>query len=78
MLNNYGVEMISVSSSNVSEIGYDEAAQELYVRFINQNSLYKYSGVPIAEFKGLQNASSVGSYLSSNIKKGPYLCQRLE
>jgi hypothetical protein len=35
MLNNYGVEMISVSSSNVSEIGYDEAAQELYVRFIN-------------------------------------------
>lgn len=77
-MNNYGVEMIPVSSSNVQAIGYDEANQLLYVRFIKNNSLYCYNGVPIAEFYGLQNASSVGGYLSENIKKGPYTYQRLE
>ena len=76
-MNKYGVEMISVSSSNVQAIGYDEANQVLYVSFKN-NSLYRYPGVPIAEFYGLQNASSVGSYLDANIKKGPYVPQRLE
>lgn len=76
-MSEYGVEMIPVSSSNVQEIGYDEANQTLYVRFFN-NSLYSYQGVPIAEFYELQNASSVGGYLSRNIKKGPYTYQRLE
>ncbi|WP_313256639.1 KTSC domain-containing protein [Lacrimispora sp.] len=77
-MNNYGVEMIPVRSSNVQEIGYDEENQELYVRFIKNNSLYRYNGVPIAEFYGLQNASSVGGYLNENIKKGPYAYQQLE
>ena len=76
-MNEFGVEMIPVSSSDVQEIGYDETNQILYVRFLS-NSLYCYQGVPIAEFYGLQNASSVGGYLSQNIKKGPYSCQHLE
>jgi hypothetical protein len=66
-MNDYGVEMINVSSSNVAAIGYDEANQILYVRFTN-NTLYTYKGVPAGEFDGLQNASSVGSYLHRNIK----------
>lgn len=77
-MNNYGVEMIPVSSSDVQAIGYDEANQVLYVRFIKKNSLYCYNGVPIAEFYGLQNAPSVGGYLSQNIKKGYYTYQQLE
>ena len=76
-MNEYGVEMIPVSSSDVQEIGYDEANQILYVRFLN-NSLYSYQGVPIAEFYGLQSALSVGGYLNQNIKKGPYTYQHLE
>jgi len=76
-MNEYGVEMISVSSSNVQAIGYDEANQVLYVRF-NSNTLYSYQGVPIAEFYGLRDASSVGSYLNTNIKNGPYPYQQLE
>lgn len=76
-MNEYGVEMTPVSSSNIQAIGYDEANQLLYVRF-NNNTLYYYQGVPIAEFDGLQNASSKGSYLNAYIKKGPYQCQRLE
>jgi len=75
-MDNYGVEMIPVSSSNVQSIGYDEANQVLYVRFTN-NTLYCYNGVPVAEFFGLQSTSSVGTYLSQNIK-GSYPYQRLE
>jgi hypothetical protein len=71
------VKMVPVSSSNVQAIGYDETNQVLYVRFKN-NTLYSYQGVPIAEFYGLQNASSVGSYLDANIKKGGYIYQQLE
>jgi len=76
-MNEYSIEMIPVSSSNVQAIGYDEANQLLYVRF-NNNSLYCYQGVPLAEFDGLQSASSKGSYLNVNIKKGQYLYRRLE
>ena len=75
-MNRYGVEMIPVSSSNVQAIGYNEANQVLYVSFLN-NTLYSYQGVPIAEFYGLQNASSVGTYLNQNIK-GVYNYQQLE
>jgi len=67
MMNDYGVEMISVSSSNVEAIGYDEANQILYVQFTN-NMHYIYKGVPIGEFNGLQDAPSIGSYLHRNIK----------
>ena len=76
-MNEYGVEMIPVSSSNVQKIGYDEANQVLYVRF-NNNTLYSYQGVPIAVFYGLRNAPSVGSYLDANIKKASYVYQQLE
>ena len=67
MMNPENVEMISVSSSNVSAIGYDEDSQTLYVGFLN-NTMYIYKGVPIVEFEGLKNAPSIGSYLHRNIK----------
>lgn len=38
-MNDYGIEMVQVSSSNVESIGYDEQQQILYVRFLN-GSLY--------------------------------------
>jgi hypothetical protein len=76
MANNYGVEMIGVSSSNVGAVGYDKVNQILYVRFLD-NSLYIYKGVPIGEFEGLQSASSVGSYLHRNIKN-LYPYERIE
>ena len=60
-------EMTQVSSSNISEIGYDDATQEVYVRFLN-GSLYVYKGVPQFEFDGLLNAPSIGSYLHRNFK----------
>lgn len=60
-------KMTPVSSSNVAEIGYDDATQKVYVRFLN-GSLYVYKGVPQFEFDGLLNAPSVGSYLHRNYK----------
>ena len=61
------LEMIPVSSSNVSEIGYNAEDKEVYVRFL-KGSLYVYKGVPQLEFDGLLNAPSVGSYLHRNYK----------
>ncbi len=69
-------EMTPVSSSNVSEIGYNEENQEVYVRFLN-GSIYVYKGVPQFEFDGLLNAPSVGSYLHRNYKN-VYPYERVE
>ena len=75
MMNKYGVKMISVVSSNVQAVGYDDVNQYLYVSFLN-NALYRYHGVPLGEFEGLRIAPSVGSYLHRNIK-GLYTYERL-
>jgi hypothetical protein len=69
-------EMITVQSSNVAQIGYDETNQYVYVRFLN-NSLYVYKGVPRQEFEALKNATSIGSYLHRNFKN-VYPYERLE
>lgn len=63
----YNCEMVSVSSSNIAEIGYDESNEIVYVRFLD-NSLYCYKGVNQFEYDGLLNAPSVGGYLHRNYK----------
>lgn len=69
-------EMIQVSSSNIESIGYDEANQEVFVRFLN-HTLYKYKGVPQHEFDNFRNAPSQGSYLHRNFKN-VYPYERVE
>jgi hypothetical protein len=69
-------EMINVSSSNVSQIGYDDANQILYVRFLS-NSLYVYKDVPQWIYEELKDAPSVGSYLHRNVKN-IYAYERIE
>ena len=61
------MEMISVDSSNVRSVGYDDASNTLQVEFLN-GSLYQYFDVPIQIFEGLLTAGSVGSYLHQNVK----------
>lgn len=60
-------ELISVSSSNVNAVGYDQQTNTLFVQF-NDMSIYKYFDVPQSMYKSLLNASSVGKYLAQNIK----------
>lgn len=59
------MNMIPVSSSNISSIGYENGT--LYVAF-NRGGLYSYSGVPESVYRELMSASSHGSYLASHVK----------
>lgn len=61
------MERVSVSSSNVESVGYDNDAQTLEVEFKN-GSVYQYFDVPERIFEGLTQADSVGGYLAENIK----------
>lgn len=58
---------ISVSSSNISSIGYDPASQTLEIEF-HDGSIYQYDGVPQSAYDGLMNAGSHGQYLNQHIK----------
>ncbi len=60
-------DMQSVSSSNISAVGYDSENQTVYVQFLN-GSTYAYKGVPEHEYENLRTAPSVGSYLNRNYK----------
>lgn len=62
------VEMQYVQSSSVEQIGYDEVNEELYVRFLNSNITYVYSGVPEYVYSELQSAGSHGEYHNQHIK----------
>jgi hypothetical protein len=65
-----------ISSSMVTEYGYDPAAQTLYVRFKN-NKLYRYSDVPADEVAALEASPSFGIHLNASIKPN-YACERVE
>jgi len=69
-------DMIPVESSNVESVGYDEASETVYVRYLN-GTLYIYKGVPKWEFENLKDAPSIGSYLHRNYKN-VYPYERIE
>lgn len=56
-----------VTSSNIAEIGYDEASRTLEILFRN-GSIYQYFDVPTQEHRALMIASSHGQYLNAHIK----------
>ena len=65
----------SVTSSNLSSIGYDSATQTLEVEFSN-GAVYQYFDVPSTVHEELMNAGSHGSYLNQSIK-GSYRYARV-
>lgn len=66
---------ISVSSSNIHSIGYENETLTLEVEF-HSSGLYQYSGVPKAVFQGLIAAQSKGSYFQ-NYVKNRYPCRKV-
>ncbi len=70
------MNMVPVSSSNLSAVGYDPATRKLRVAFLS-GSLYEYSGVPASVHAGLMAAGSHGSYFDTYIKNGSYSYQRI-
>lgn len=71
------MEMISVKSSNISQIGFDEKRQMSFgqeplsvMRIVFKNgAVYDYYRVPKSEFESLIKAESVGIYFHKHIKK---------
>jgi hypothetical protein len=57
-----------ITSSMVTEYGYDPAAQLLYVRF-TKGTLYKYLEVPADEIERLEASPSFGMHLNVYIKR---------
>lgn len=68
-------EYISITSSNISKIGYSND-NTLLVEF-NNGTEYTYANVPKEEFDKLKDAESVGSTLNKSIKN-KYTCKKVE
>jgi hypothetical protein len=69
------IKRAPVRSSNVASVGHDPNRNILDVEF-RDGSLYRYFGVPTALFLDLVGASSIGSFLATEIK-GIYRFERL-
>lgn len=61
------MEMVSVSSSNIAAVGYDDEERKLAVEF-NSGSVYHYDNVSRDTFEALRDAPSVGKYFHANIR----------
>jgi hypothetical protein len=66
---------VSVSSSNISSVGFDSDTQTLEIEFTNGN-IYQYFDVPVTVYEELMQAESKGKFLSTQIK-GVYRYARL-
>lgn len=58
---------VSVSSSNIASVGYEQSSQTLEVEF-NSGAIYEYYEVPEFVYQELISASSVGRYFAQQIK----------
>ena len=61
------MEMIRVSSSAMSAVGFDAQSRRMKITFV-QGHTYDFCGVPQHVFDGLLRASSKGSYYNDFIK----------
>ena len=69
------VEMLSVSSSSVAAVGYDEQSGDLFIEYVTSGT-YIYIGVPMPVYEDLMRAPSIGVYVNQVIKP-TYACTRL-
>lgn len=60
------MERMSVDSSNLVSVGYDEGTSILEVEF--NNGIYQYFEVPAHVYEELMNSDSKGSFLYRHIK----------
>jgi hypothetical protein len=65
------MDMIYVDSSNVDQIGYDDAASEVHVIFKNGGH-YVYSDVTLDVWDRFRNAESKGIFLNEEFKAKAY------
>jgi hypothetical protein len=58
---------MKVTSSNISDIAYDEKSQTMSITF-HDGAMYNYMSVPIGVYDRLLTSGSKGSYFSQYIK----------
>ena len=61
------MQVITVESTALATVGYDEARERLQVEF-GGRAIYHYFGVPAAVCQGLLTALSKGSYFNQAIR----------
>lgn len=61
------MNMIQVSSSAISAVGYDPTTMHMKIRF-TQGNTYDFCDVPAHVFNGLINAASKGNYYNDYIR----------
>jgi hypothetical protein len=69
-------EYVSVSSTVIAAVAYDEATWALNVRF-HSGVEYQYLSVPPDVYEGFLSAGSVGRYYDTAIKKAGYQYVRI-
>lgn len=72
---NEGFPMVSVSSSQIAQVGYNVASSKMRVLF-NSGGLYEYSDVPQDVYSNIVNGVSPGGVFHSTVK-GAYSFERL-
>lgn len=69
-------DLNAVESSNISHIGYEPSAQNLFVRF-KSGGLYKYHDVPPVAHDAFMEAESKGKHFSKNFA-GKFKHEKIE
>lgn len=69
-------ELMSVSSSAMEAVGYDDDRRLLAIEFEN-GAVYHYFDVPSAVHEGLMGAESHGRYFHQYIRGADYKCERV-
>ena len=62
------IELIPVSGSTISRIGYDRKEKTLAVEFKPKGTLYLYEDVPFEVYVNMLKAESASKFLKSNIE----------
>lgn len=61
------MDMIRVSSSAITEVGYDPITMRMKIRFV-QGHTYDFCRVPAHVFQALVSAHSTGRYYNDHIR----------
>lgn len=61
------MERKPVDSSSIASVGYDDRSFELDIEYKN-GRIYRYSQVPVAAYRLLLQAPSIGQYVNQIIK----------
>lgn len=61
-------EWITVASSAIKAVGYDESNHRMFIEFQDSQPVYTFCGVPKGVFREFVGSRSVGRYYQQHIK----------